>query len=289
VEEPTKSAVLSMNTPTQSVENVVIRKRALDSKMPFVRVGAVSYLNSKPLIFDLADSLGGEGSLSLALPSRLADDLNSSTIDVGLIPVIEYFPHPQYKVVSNAVIACRGPVWSVRVFFRGEPRHVQTLALDVGSRTSAALIQVLFQSRFGFVPTCIPLDMSEDPRTSRADAVLVIGDRAMHPECFRDQFPLDWDLGQAWWEETRLPFVFAMWVARNERFANEELKSILERSRDFGQASVAEIAASLAPNYRLTPVQCQDYLTNYIRFHLGAEEQAGLDEFQSRCHAMGLI
>ena len=161
-------------------------KRQLGNQV--VRIGAVSYLNSKPLIYGLSDSLGESGALSLAVPSQLAMELNSHSIDIGLIPVVEYFQIPEFRIVSDAAIACRGPVWSVRIFFRCDPSQVKTLALDEGSRTSAALSKVLFHERFGFVPKTIPLPMTADPMNVNADAVLVIGDRAMHPENFRASF-----------------------------------------------------------------------------------------------------
>lgn len=260
-----------------------------EGKCEPVRIGAVSYLNTKPLIFGLEKALGDRDRLSLALPSQLATELASGDIDIGLIPVFEYFQHPEYKIVSDAVIACRGPVWSVRVFFRCEPCQVKTLALDEGSRTSAALCKVLFHQRFGYVPNTIPLKMTDEPMSALADAVLVIGDRAMHPESFRPAFRSDWDLGQAWFEETGLPFVFAMWVARNSSFAQEEWKLTLERTRDLGLSHVRDIACSAAKKYQLTVEQCEDYLTHYIRFFLRADELAGLQEFRRRCDALSLL
>jgi len=253
-----------------------------------LRVGAVSYLNSKPLVHGLKSGLGKSGVLSLAVPSQLAHKLDSGEIDIGLIPVIEYFRHPEFRIVSNAAIACRGPVWSVRIFFRCEPSKVQTIALDEGSRTSAALTKVLFDARFGYVPSTIPLALNEDPTKSKADAVLVIGDRAMHPQEFRPSFQSDWDLGQAWFEETKLPFVFAMWVARAPRFVTPELTRLLEDTRDHGLARLHEIAQSAFETYRLSPEQCLDYLTNYIRFFIREDEQAGLEEFRRRCVALRL-
>ena len=259
------------------------------SNFDSVRLGAVSYLNSKPLIFGLEALLGSRDVLSLALPSLLATDLAAGAIDIGLIPVVEYFQHPEFQIVSDAVIACRGPVWSVRIFFRCDPSQVKTLALDDGSRTSVALSKVLFQQKFGFVPETIPLKMTDDPREVLADAVLVIGDRAMHPESFRPAFQSDWDLGQVWFEETGLPFVFAMWVARKSNFANDHWKLTLERTRDDGLKHLREIADDASEKYQLSRGQCEDYLTNYIRFYLNDDEWAGLSEFRRRCDALGLI
>ena len=103
-----------------------------------IRVGAVNYLNTKPLIEGFA-SLAPQAELVLDLPSRLADGLAGGRLDVALIPSIESFQNPDYVIISDACIACRGPVLSVKLFSRGLSRSIRTLALDEGSRTGAAL------------------------------------------------------------------------------------------------------------------------------------------------------
>ena len=277
------------STHTRSEIQFVSTQNAKTNSIHPVRIGAVSYLNTKPLIYDLVKEHGDRSILSLDLPSKLAIDLELGRIDIGLIPVFEYFQHPEFQIVSNAVIACRGPVWSVRVFFRCEPSAVRTLALDEGSRTSAALSKILFHKRFGKVPATFPLKMTDVPDQVPADAVLVIGDRAMHPEKFEDAFLCNWDLGQIWLEETGLPFVFAMWVARTSDFATDEWKIAFEKTRDAGIRNVMEIANQAAAKYDMSPDACREYLTNYIRFYLGEDELAGLHEFRRLCYNLGLV
>ncbi len=122
------------------------------------RVGAVSYLNTKPLIHGLDRALPS-AELTLDLPSRLATQLHAGELDVALIPSIELFrcASDDWSIVSDACIACRGPVWSVQLLFRKPPEQVQTLALDEGSRTSAALAQILLKDRCGIRPQLEPL------------------------------------------------------------------------------------------------------------------------------------
>src|SRR5262245_41641341 len=109
-----------------------------------IRVGAVNYLNSKPLIERLTD-FAPQFELSLDLPSRLADQLAAGAIDVGLIPVVEYFRGSGYSFVPNIAIASHGPVLSVTLFSRVPLAEVRSVALDEGSRTSAALAQILLR------------------------------------------------------------------------------------------------------------------------------------------------
>src|SRR5262245_54563237 len=103
-----------------------------------IRIGAVSYLNTKALICDLED-LVPEPQLILDTPGRLADMLADDQLDVALIPAIEYFRGDGYTIVKNISIASRGPVLSVTLFGRTPWRQIRRVALDEGSRTSAAL------------------------------------------------------------------------------------------------------------------------------------------------------
>ena len=116
-----------------------------------IRVGAVNYLNTKPLVYDLA-RLAPQAEVVFDLPSRLADRLAQGRLDVALIPSVEFFHDPSYSIVSTACIACRGPVLSVKLFSRGPVESIRTLALDEGSRTSVALVRILLNERYGIQP-----------------------------------------------------------------------------------------------------------------------------------------
>src|SRR5947199_503115 len=143
-----------------------------------VRIGAVNHLNTKPLIYNL-ERLAPKAILSLDLPSRLADRLAAGELDVALIPVIEYFRGDGYTVVPGIAIASRGPVLSVTLFSRVPWPQIRHVALDEGSRTSAALAQLLLRQRHGVRPEVVPLPLERSAEDVDADAVLLIGDRAM--------------------------------------------------------------------------------------------------------------
>src|SRR3954470_3310916 len=100
-----------------------------------MRIGAVNYLNSKPLVYGL-ESLAPTARITYDLPSRLADSLAAGRLDVALIPSGEFFRTPGPRIVSDACVACCGPVLSVKLHFRVPPKDVRTVALDEGSRTS---------------------------------------------------------------------------------------------------------------------------------------------------------
>ena len=173
-------------------------------------IGAVQYLNTKPLVHGLASH--NRIRLSYDLPSRLADRMAAKQLDVALIPSIELFRGAGYRVVSDACIGCRGPVMSVKLFFRTAPKRVLRLAVDEGSRTSAALAQILLAEQCGVRPEVEVLPIGAGLADTSADAVLLIGDRAIGSQA--GSFQLVWDLGDEWCRWTQLPFVFAVWAAR---------------------------------------------------------------------------
>jgi len=248
------------------------------------RVGAVRYLNTKPLVHGLS-GLAPQIELSFDLPSRLADDLAGGRLEVALIPSIEYFQDPAYRIVSDACIACRGPVWSVKLFSRVPPERIRTLALDEGSRTSVALVQILLREKYDLQPELEALPIGSGLADTRADAVLLIGDRAIHPPA--GPFAAVWDLGERWEAWSGLPFVFAMWVARAGVEA-EGLDILLSRARDAGVADLDRIAASESAAVGLTRQECLAYFRDNLHFHLGEDELAGLELFRQYAESLGM-
>jgi cyclic dehypoxanthinyl futalosine synthase len=255
---------------------------------PKLRIGAVSYLNTKPLIQSLAQRLGDDGELTLDLPSRLAADLKAGNLDVALIPSVEYFRNPGYEIVSDAAIACRGPVWSVRLLSRVPVTEIKRLALDEGSRTSAAMLLTLLWEMHGLKPQTVPLAIDQSPEDVDADAILLIGDRAMYPT--PGMYQEIWDLGDRWCRWTELPFVFAMWVARaGLNVDTEKLATMLEASRDDGLANLEQIAAEESAGHGLTKEDLHRYFAENLHFRLGPGERLGLESFRQRAAKLGLV
>lgn len=254
-----------------------------------LRIGAVSYLNTKPLIHSLRERLDDVGQLTLDFPSHLAEDLRAGRLDVALVPSVEYFRSEGYQIVSDAAIACRGPVWSVRLLSHVPVRNIKRLALDEGSRTSAAMVRVLLWEMYGQKPETIPLAIDQSPESADADAILLIGDRAMHPAT--DVYKEIWDLGDRWCRWTELPFVFAMWVARPSvsRSDTEALAGMLEASRNDGLENLEHIAAVESAAHGLTKEDLHRYFVENLHFRLGPGERMGLEAFRQRAAQLGLI
>jgi len=240
-----------------------------------IRIGAVNYLNTKPLIHDL-EQLAPSAELILDYPSRLAASMKRGELDVALIPVIEYFRGDHYTLVPGMSIASDGPVLSVTLFSRVPWAKIRKLALDEGSRTSAALSQVILRKRYGVKPEIVPLPLDAQAENLDVDAVLLIGDRAMHA-CLPG-FAHAFDLGQEWHDWTELPFVYAAWAVRDGVDLGSVAEALLESKRQ-GLAHLGPIAAREAPLLGLDAGFCRRYLTNIIRFDLGPREVAGLRHY----------
>lgn len=270
-------------------------------------VGAVNYLNSKPLIEGLDQLLNGHATLRLDYPSRLADDLALGRLDVALIPSIEYFRGQNYEVISDACVAAHGPVLSVKLYSRVPWGDVKSVALDEGSRTSATLARILLAERHGVFPKLEPLPLDHRTQDSSADAILLIGDRAINPP--NEQFLGTWDLGEEWLEWTGLPFVFAMWVGRRVvgrglRIESKNplnlssasslnpqpstLDQLLSASRDLGIQRLDDIARREAPLLGLSLPTTVSYLSENLQYHLGPAERNGLKLFYELASGMGL-
>lgn len=259
--------------------------RGMPDAPPTIRVGAVQYLNTRPLVHGLS----GPGiRLEYDLPSRLADRLASGALDVALIPSIEFFRGDAYRLVSDACIGCRGPVMSVKLLFRTRPDRVEHLAVDEGSRTSVALARILLAERCGVAPRVDVLPISADVSDTSADAVLVIGDRALGTP--RGAFQLAWDLGDEWCRWTGLPFVFAVWAARRDvpLATLRRVEAVLAAARDAGRGDLAAIAAAEAAPHGLTVPQCLAYLRDNLHYDLGIGERAALALFHDRAAALSL-
>lgn len=240
-----------------------------------LRIGAVSYLNTKPLIYEL-EQLAPDAELILDHPSRLADDLELGRLEVALIPIIEYFRSGSYRLVPNISIASDGPVMSVTLFSRVAWNRIGRIALDEGSRTSAALAQILLRNRYHIQPEIRPLPLDQQAENVDADAVLLIGDRAMRA-CLPG-FAHAFDLGQEWHDWTGLPFVYAAWAVRDGVDLGPVADALAEAKRR-GLENIGPIAALEAKPLGLDAGFCRRYLSNIIRFDLGTREQAGLQRY----------
>jgi len=250
---------------------------------PRVRIGAVTYLNSRPLVYSL-DELAPWAEVVMDHPSRLADGLAAGRFDVALIPSIEYLRTPGYVIACDACVACKGPVRSIKLYGRVPVNRIRTLALDEGSRTSVAMTRILLKERYGLEPELERLPVGATLSETSADAAMLIGDRGMVP--VNGAFEFVWDLGDEWCRWTGLPFVFAMWIARPR--LDGRVAEALGAARDEGVRHLDAIARREAPRLGIAESDCRSYLRDHLRFRLGDRERRGLETFYQLAVRAGL-
>lgn len=252
-----------------------------------LRVGAVSYLNARPLYEGLAGRAPGI-ELCLDVPSGLADRMRAGDLDIALVPSVEYLRGRElgWEILPGFAIAAKGAVRSVRLFSRVPWGQVGRLALDEGSRTSQVLAQVWLNEVHGVRPKRIePHPLGVPIQESLADAVLLIGDRAMRVPM--EGFVEVADLGAAWHALTGFPFVFAVWAVRPGLDLGE-LPGHLAACRAESLANVDRIYENHGRRLGLTSEECRDYLTRILSYGLGEDEAHGLRQFAGKAAALGL-
>jgi chorismate dehydratase len=259
-----------------------------------VRLGAVGYLNARPLVYGLERQPRFD--LRYDIPSECAALLHARSIDVGLIPSIEYLRGPQpYLFVPGPAVTSRGPVASVAIYTRIEPRDIKSIAMDTSSRTSVALAAVLARRAFGVTPEAVPMAPDLDAMLARADAALIIGDNALflNPQsesAIRDpQSAMQKvDLGSLWTQSTGLPFVYAVWAGWPDALRPEDV-GLLQRARDEGVVDTDGVAHAYYPDDPVREAVARCYLRDNIRYFLGDDELEGLRTFYRYAAEEGLV
>jgi chorismate dehydratase len=249
-----------------------------------VSVGAVGYLNARPLVYGL-DRKPDLFDVRFDVPSTCAALLHAGNVDVGMIPSIEYLRGPsEYRIVPGMAVTSDGPVASVALFSRVPIEHVRRIGLDTSSRTSAGLTRVLCREAWHIDPSFTPISPGSAVRVEGCDAALVIGDPALFLDGASAGFTKI-DLGSEWTRTTGLPFVWAFWAARPDALHAPHLAA-LATARDEGVAHSDEIADEYGPE---RAALCRAYLRENIKYTLGPRETAGVQRYYELAAAHRLV
>ena len=250
-----------------------------------VRLGAVSYLNTRPLVYGLAQQTD-RFSLRFDVPARCADLLHANEVDLGLIPSIEYAGR-EYRIVPGVSIASDGPVESVALFSTAPTDRIRSIAVDTSSRTSVALLRVLCGRWFEIAPQMVAMAPDLERMVQRCDAALVIGDNALFAE--HQKLGLTKvDLGEEWIGMTGLPFVYAFWAGRPGAVSAGDVAALNE-ARDMGLTATAAIGRELYPDDPESAARADLYLRENVKYALGERETAGLQRFYELAAEVGVL
>ncbi len=272
---------------------------------PPIRLGAVSYLNTLPLIEGfgkLADVL-----LTLTAPSRLIDLLLAEEVDIALASIIDAQRSPEpVTLLPVGMIGSDASTLTVRLFSKVPIAEITQVHADIDSHTSIALLRVLFAENYAVVPTLTDFDAdahsTETAGTPRegvraaADqapvALLLIGDKVITHSPPADQYPHQLDLGEAWRALTGLPFVYAVWMCRTSCADSPEVRTaaaILDRQRRHNSTRLPWIAAARAPARHWPTELAAEYLQRNLRFNITDEDRSSIGLFFELCRKHGVL
>ena len=274
--------------------------------MPPLKVSAISFLNTAPLMWDfnhgatpeqhndnnLPPELRADFTIEYTVPSRCAEDLKQGRADIGIIPAITYATIPGLAILPDAAIAAKGAVRSILLVSRKPIEQVNTIAADTSSRSSVALARILCQKLWGRVRQFRDFPPDLDSMLAACDAALLIGDPALRIE--RAKYFV-YDLAEEWRKFTGKPFVFAFWAVRMQALSEVrrdlDVAAVFRNSRDHGiqPASIAEIARQWNWRVGLSEAEITSYLIYNVHFYLDAENLEGLELFFRYSAECGII
>ncbi len=251
------------------------------------KVSVVNYLNAKPLVYGLEENLINHNFiLQKDVPSICAQNLKDGKTELAVIPSVEYaHGKGDWKIVPDICIASYTAVKSAGLFFNKGVKDIKTIAVDSGSTTSVALLKILMNEKYESSPQYIFMEPNLDEMLKKADAALIIGDKALH---YQAGFSSHLDLGDEWFDLTGLPFVYFFWAGNKSSLTSDDVK-IIKESHKTGHENLKNIAASYAVNQKFDQRFYYDYLTKNMSYSFGVEEKEGLLEFYKYAFFLGLI
>lgn len=253
--------------------------------MPQLRISAISYLNTAPLMWDFengetAEALKQHFQFSYTIPAQCADDLKAGSADIGIIPAAAYTTIPDLVIVPEVAIASKNQVRSILLVSKVPLDKIRNVATDNSSRTSTALVQIFLKKFVGLDPGFTPQKPDLQEMLRWHDAGLLIGDIALQAQttgCYV------YDLAEEWRRWTYLPFVFAFWAVRKAALATGgkglNIAQVFQQSRDNGLQHVPEIVQAWAGRLNLPAESVHEYLTSNIDYSLDDENLRGLRLF----------
>jgi len=252
-----------------------------------VRISASSYSNTAPLIWSFLYGTK-KGSVEVILdnaPSRSAALLAEERVDAALVPVIVYQTIPDLFVVPGVCVGSKKRVRSVCLVTSGQDlKDVDSVALDVSSKTSVAMTKIIFREFLDKEPRWIDHQPDIDSMLTGADCALLIGDPALELHTDAAKGLRKFDIVKLWRDLTGFGFVFAMWMTKRRT-----LDLDFASARDEGLAHLDEILANYSDEIELTDEEMREYLSENISFEIEESMRKGLELYFELAEKHGLI
>jgi len=255
---------------------------------PLLRLGIHDFLNASPILLILKEKGPDLGfQIVTDSPAALADRLNSGDLDLAMIPSVEYFKSADsYRLVPNICIASRGRVQTVLLLAKIPISEITSIATDIRSRTSVALLKILFP--FNDNLSIHPFPPDAKSMLAEHPAALIIGDPAFKLNKLSSDIAV-YDLSEEWFKQTGKTFVHAVLAVSEKVTLNENQKNLFQIARVQGCRRIKEIVSNYTDLLDVESTVLEDYLENKIRYDLDAEGIDGLNHFINLCYQAGVI
>jgi chorismate dehydratase len=284
------------NGVNDGAHTIFVRIRKVMSRL---KISAISYLNTAPLLWDFEHGTVGEPGaparqdfdISYTIPSACAQALRDGTADIGIIPAAGYATIPDLAIIPDVAIASRQAVRSILLISNVPVEQIRTVALDTSSMTSVALAKILFAKWHGGARKYAGMAPNLETMLAKCDAALLIGDPALQVD--RTRY-VTVDLAEEWIARTGKSFVFAFWAIRKQALAGRNgaaIAEVFQRSRDHGLSpeNLEAIAQEWAPRLGLTVEIVRVYLTHNIHYYLDPPCLEGLELFYRLAAEIGAL
>jgi chorismate dehydratase len=262
----------------------------LQAKQQVLRLGVVNFLNATPLIDGIASIQGIE--LVPKVPSELVGCLEQNDVDIALASSIDYQrSNSELSIMPEGVLSSRGETLTVRLCSKSPLASITEVHCDTDSHTSVALLQIILNNEFGITPTITSCDVRELHESNDwPDTVLMIGDKVV-TSATESVYPLQLDLGEAWYAQTKLPFVFAMWFGKSS--LHKELvhraSMVLDRQRRCNANRIEQVVSDYACPKGWDTKLAYRYLTKHIEYSFTEKHRESLELFFAQAHSLRLL
>lgn len=240
-----------------------------------IRVGAVSYLNTKPLLYGLQHHAVYKSiELIEDYPANLAKALTANTIDIGLVPVAVIPGLAEANLISDYCIGAIGPVASVCIFSNVPMDQITTLYLDYQSKTSVNLARILLKNYWKKEVLLLEAPAHFIDLIDHTTAAVIIGDRALEQY---NSYNYKYDLAEAWINYTGKPFVFATWISN--KLMDAGFIASFNEANKYGVDHINEVIKTIDQSnidYNL-----HTYFTKNISYNIDASKKEGMAQFLS--------
>ncbi|MBQ2621075.1 MAG: menaquinone biosynthesis protein [Thermoguttaceae bacterium] len=247
-----------------------------------IRIGFSPYLSHVPITLNL-EQTAQENDIPVEISQGSQEEIRqmffNDELDLALVSLTDYFQRPESYISSDVCICSEGLVRSVLLYGRvQQPNQIKTIALYPTSETYVLMTKILMAERFDAHPEFIVLDKTDKWELTNADAVLLVGDRALQQPSRGDRFSFVWDMGQRWTQWTGIPFTYSFWLAKDKALGRY-IAPTLSQTRDKGVEQLPSLALQGARRLKIDPEYCHDYLNSKLSFRLGGRQRKGVEIF----------